>query len=53
MWFGNGRSDGSRDGAGSWNWGSGVILGANVGRPIVTNRDLVALWLLPKSLWDF
>ena len=43
MW--NGRSDWSRDEAGSWVWGSEVqevILGTNVGRPIVTNGEFAA-----------
>jgi len=31
----------------------GVILGANMGYPIVTNGDFMALWPLPKLLWDF
>ena len=39
------RSDGSRDEAGSGVWGSayvGVLLGANLGRAIVTNGDVTA-----------
>ena len=39
----DGRSDGSRDEAGSWVWGlvhRRVILGANMGHPIVTNGSL-------------
>ena len=39
------RSDGSRDEAGSgvWGWSAGrVLLGANLGRTIVTNGDLTA-----------
>ena len=35
------KSDGSTDKAGSWVW-EGVILGANVGHPIVTNREFAA-----------
>ena len=42
----DGRSDGSRDEAGSWIWGSvngkGVILGVNLGCTIVINGDFVA-----------
>ena len=43
----HGRSDGSMDDADSRVWGSvngmGVILGANMGRPIVTNVDYLQL----------
>jgi len=42
----DGRSDGSRDEAGSWVWrsvhGKGVILWANVGHPIVTSGEFAA-----------
>ena len=52
----DGRSDGSRDEAGSWVWISswnGVNLGANVGHPIATFGEFAASWPIPKSLWDF
>jgi len=39
----------------SWVWESvhkkGGVWGVNVGRPIVTNGEFAASWLLPKSLW--
>ena len=44
VWDGTGRSDGSRDEAdsGVWDRSTGrVIFGANVGCPIVTNREFV------------
>jgi len=46
----DGRLDGSRDEGLGIDPQKVVIFWTNVGHPIVTNGEFVALWSLPKSL---